>query len=99
MTTLTQTWSERVPSLKRRAEVMQVYIASVITYHLPIAPNSDLWLNKVRMPSLPLFVEGKTTCEMLHLLSKTTTGRVRDAVTDDAQTCAVTQALRVLHGR
>lgn len=42
-------WSRRVFSLKGRAEVVQVLMASVTTYCLTVVPCPDSWISKLEI--------------------------------------------------
>lgn len=68
-------------------EVVQIYIASVIIYHLTVVSRPDSWLTKSKGFLFHfLRKRGKPACDALCLLTTTSKGWARDAMANDTQT-------------
>lgn len=83
MALLTQTWSAQL-SLKGRTKIANVFIASIITYHLAVVSYSHLWLNKLERMLFCFLWIGRGPLVGRSICCQNAKRWVRDAVTKNA---------------
>lgn len=93
VTTIVGTWPGRWLTLKRWAEEVNVFIASVITYYLSVILCPDSPLNNLERQLFQFLWERNVTLYLLPASVKRWTG---DALTVDAQRCIGIEASEAL---